>query len=76
MASDKPKAKWKPSSGKKFSYKESVKEPLPPEILRKLIKDHGDMSSKRFRNDKRAYLGALKYVPHSIYKLLENMPMP
>lgn len=34
------------------------------------------MSSKRFRNDKRAYLGALKYVPHAIYKLLENMPMP
>jgi len=68
--------KWKPSSGKKFAYKESVKEPLPPEVLRKVIKDHGDMSSKRFRNDKRAYLGALKYIPHAIYKVLENMPMP
>jgi len=22
------------------------------------------------------YLGALKYIPHAIYKLLENMPMP
>lgn len=22
------------------------------------------------------YLGALKFVPHAIYKLLENMPMP
>jgi PRO8NT (NUC069), PrP8 N-terminal domain len=22
------------------------------------------------------YLGALKYVPHAVYKLLENMPMP
>ena len=21
-------------------------------------------------------LGALKYIPHAIYKLLENMPMP
>lgn len=26
--------------------------------------------------DKRAYLGALKYLPHAIYKLLENMPQP
>ena len=34
------------------------------------------MSSKRFRQDKRVYLGALKYVPHAIFKLLENMPMP
>lgn len=34
------------------------------------------MSSKRFRQDKRVYLGALKYIPHAIYKLLENMPMP
>lgn len=29
-----------------------------------------------FRHDKRVYLGALKFVPHAIYKLLENMPMP
>lgn len=34
------------------------------------------MSSKKFRHDKRIYLGALKYVPHSVLKLLENMPMP
>jgi pre-mRNA-processing factor 8 len=40
------------------------------------IKDHGDMSSKTFRHDKRVYLGALKYMPHAILKLLENMPMP
>ena len=29
-----------------------------------------------FRHDKRVYLGALKYMPHAILKLLENMPMP
>lgn len=40
------------------------------------MKDHGDMSSKRFRADKRVYLGALKYIPHAIFKLLENMPQP
>ena len=40
------------------------------------MQDHGDMSSKKFRHDKRVYLGALKFVPHAVYKLLENMPMP
>ena len=49
---------------------------MPPQHLRKIIKDHGDMSAKKFRHDKRVYLGALKYVPHAIFKLLENMPMP
>jgi len=48
----------------------------PPEHIRKIIKDHGDMSSRKFRHDKRVYLGALKYVPHAVLKLLENMPMP
>lgn len=49
---------------------------MPPEHLRKIIKDHGDMTAKKFRHDKRIYLGALKYVPHAVLKLLENMPMP
>ena len=49
---------------------------LPPEHLRKIVKDHGDLSSKKFRHDTRVYLGALKYIPHAIIKLLENMPMP
>ena len=52
------------------------KEMMPPEHLRKIIRDHGDLSSKKFRSDKRVYLGALKFVPHAILKLLENMPMP
>ena len=45
-------------------------------VYSKIIKDHGDMSSKKFRHDKRIYLGALKYVPHAVLKLLENMLMP
>lgn len=49
---------------------------MPPEHIRKIVKDHGDMSSRKFRYDKRAYLGGLKYVPHAVLKLLENMPMP
>jgi hypothetical protein len=37
------------STRRKFGYSEQQKESLPPEVLRKIIKDHGDMSSKRFR---------------------------
>jgi len=59
-----------------FGYTSSTKEDMPPEHVRKIIKDHGDMSSRKFRHDKRVYLGALKFVPHAVYKLLENMPMP
>ncbi|QLQ77845.1 hypothetical protein HG537_0A00920 [Torulaspora globosa] len=49
---------------------------MPPEHLRKIIDTHSDMASKRFNYDKRAFLGALKYMPHAMLKLLENMPQP
>ena len=49
---------------------------MPPEHLRKIVKDIGDVSQKKFSNDKRSYLGALKFMPHAVLKLLENMPMP
>ena len=49
---------------------------MPPEHLRKVVRDHGDMSARKFSTDKRVYLGALKYIPHAVFKLLENMPMP
>ena len=74
--------KWRQINTKKFAEKrkfgfvEGQKEKLPCEVLRKIVKDHGDMSSKKFRQDKRVYLGALKYIPHAVYKLLENMPFP
>ncbi|KAG0341501.1 Pre-mRNA-processing-splicing factor 8 [Podila humilis] len=61
---------------RKFGFVAHEKADMPPEHIRKIIKDHGDMSNKKFRHDKRIYLGALKYVPHSVLKLLENMPMP
>jgi len=61
---------------RKFGFVDSVNDDVPPDHVRKIIKDHGDMTSKKFRHDKRVYLGALKYVPHAIYKLMENMPMP
>ena len=55
---------------------ESKKEEMPPEHVRKLIKDHGDMTHRKFKADKRVYLGALKYLPHAVLKLLETVPMP
>lgn len=61
---------------KKFGFVDIQKEDMPPEHIRKIIKDHGDMTNRKFRHDKRVYLGALKYVPHAVLKLLENMPMP
>lgn len=64
------------SQKRKFGYVEPQKEQMPPQHLRKIIKDHGDMSNRKFRHDKRVYLGALKYIPHAVLKLLENMPMP
>ena len=61
---------------RKFGFVDAQKEDMPPEHLRKIIRDHGDMSSKKYRHDKRVYLGALKYMPHAVLKLMENMPMP
>lgn len=49
---------------------------MPPEHLRKIIKDHGDLSTKKVAADKRSYLGALKFMPHAVIKLIENMPQP
>lgn len=61
---------------RKFGFVDAQKEEMPPEHIRKIIRDHGDMTSRKYRHDKRVYLGALKYMPHAVLKLLENMPMP
>uniref|UniRef100_A0A915DMQ6 JAB1/MPN/MOV34 metalloenzyme domain-containing protein n=1 Tax=Ditylenchus dipsaci TaxID=166011 RepID=A0A915DMQ6_9BILA len=74
--------KWKQLQSKRFAEKrkygftDAQKEEMPPEHVRKVIRDHGDMTSRKYRHDKRVYLGALKYMPHAIIKLIENMPMP
>ncbi|KAJ5028389.1 NUC071 domain-containing protein [Bipolaris maydis] len=51
---------------RKAGFVETQKADLPPEHLRKVFRDIGD----------RSYLGALKFMPHAVLKLLENMPMP
>ncbi|CAP69195.1 uncharacterized protein PODANS_7_11510 [Podospora anserina S mat+] len=61
---------------RKGGFVETQKADMPPEHLRKIVKDIGDVSQKKYTNDKRSYLGALKFMPHAVLKLLENMPMP
>jgi len=74
--------RWAKLQKKRYSHKRlqtfsaPQKEQMPPDFLRKILQDHGDMSSKRYQTEKRLYLGALKYVPHALYKLLEHIPMP
>ncbi|KAK5162724.1 pre-mRNA-splicing factor 8 [Saxophila tyrrhenica] len=76
------KQKWLRSQRQRFSEKrrggfvETQKADMPPEHLRKIVRDIGDVSQKKFSADKRSYLGALKFMPHAVLKLLENMPMP
>ncbi|KAK3114671.1 pre-mRNA-splicing factor 8, partial [Teratosphaeriaceae sp. CCFEE 6253] len=76
------KQKWLRQQRQRFAEKrrggfvETQKADMPPEHLRKIVKDIGDVSQKKFSSDKRSYLGALKFMPHAVLKLLENMPMP
>ncbi|GEQ71387.1 hypothetical protein JCM33374_g5070 [Metschnikowia sp. JCM 33374] len=67
------------NSGKPAGASQLVRPPkseMPPEHLRKIMLDHADLSSRKVASDKRAHLGSLKYMPHAILKLLENMPQP
>jgi pre-mRNA-processing factor 8 len=76
------KTEWLRSQRNRFGEKrkggfvETQKADMPPEHLRKIVRDIGDVSQKKFSSDKRSYLGALKFMPHAVLKLLENMPMP
>jgi pre-mRNA-processing factor 8 len=45
---------------RKAGFVETQKADLPPEHLRKVFRDIGDVSQKKFTSDKRSYLGALK----------------
>ncbi|VDP44430.1 unnamed protein product [Soboliphyme baturini] len=42
---------------RKFGFADTQKEEMPPEHVRKIIRDHGDMTSRKYRHDKRVYLG-------------------
>lgn len=45
------------SEKRKFGFVDAQKEDMPPEHIRKIMRDHGDMSSRKYRHDKRVYLG-------------------
>lgn len=64
------------SHQRKGGISQPRKAEMPPEHLRKIVFDHGDLSSKKVASDKRSHLGSLKYMPHAILKLFENMPQP
>ena len=79
---EKKQIRWQKINNKKYNKKRTFgfvdpnKTEMPPEHLRKIMRDHGDLSAREVQTDKRVYLGALKYLPNAVYKLLENMPMP
>ena len=58
-----PARKWQQLQSKryaekrKFGFVDAQKEDMPPEHVRKIIRDHGDMTNRKFRHDKRVYLG-------------------
>lgn len=79
------KSKWIQLQKNRYNVKPATKNggaiqpqksEMPPEHLRKIMIDHGDLSSKKVASDKRSHLGSLKYMPHAILKLIENMPQP
>lgn len=70
--------KWMSMQARRFGnrkkgYVDTGKQSLPPEHLRKIIKDHGDMSNRKFRQDKRVHLGALKVLARRISSLVSSL---
>ncbi|RLV89289.1 Pre-mRNA-splicing factor 8 [Spathaspora sp. JA1] len=70
------KSRFKPTTRTSGGIIQPQKPEMPPQHLRKIMLDHGDLTTKRIASDKRSHLGSLKYLPHSLLKLLENMPQP
>ena len=52
--------KWQQKRVKKFKQETKGRLVSMQNSDMPVVKDHGDMSSRKFRNDKRIYLGALK----------------
>jgi pre-mRNA-processing factor 8 len=55
------------SEKRKFGFVDAQKEDMPPEHIRKIIRDHGDMSSRKYRHDKRVYLGYVDSLSDVLY---------
>ncbi|KAH9601384.1 PRO8NT domain [Trypanosoma melophagium] len=75
-------AEWRSLNTRRYGYRAAYHEAVdqeddvPPEYLRKIVKDNGDLAGKRFNTERKLCVALLKYIPLALYKLLENMPMP
>ncbi|CAN3368761.1 pre-mRNA-splicing factor 8 [Diutina catenulata] len=58
----------------KFTRVLAKKPVMPPQHLRKIIQANAEL--RHVTGDNRVHVGALKYLPHALLKLLENMPQP
>ncbi|EPY18766.1 hypothetical protein STCU_09785 [Strigomonas culicis] len=73
---------WRRANTAKLGYRAAYraatekKDYVPPEFLRKIVKDNGDLNGKRLKSERKLCVGMLQYMPLALYKLLEAMPMP
>lgn len=72
---------WRRENSVEFAFRGAFhaaaqKDPVPPEYIRKVVKEMGDLSGPRFQSTRKLAVGVLQYIPLALYKLLENMPMP
>lgn len=75
-------ASWRAENSSEFSFRGTFHEAAderdiqPPEFIRKIVKEIGDLSGPRFKSERKLAVGLLQYIPLALYKLLENVPMP
>ncbi|EPY39064.1 pre-mRNA-processing factor 8 [Angomonas deanei] len=74
-------SEWRRENTKAFGFRShkaalEKKDLQPVEFIRKIVKDNGDLSGKRFKTERKLCVSMLQYAPLALYKLLENMPMP
>lgn len=75
-------AQWKKANvaafGVRKEYREATrhKDPVPPEYLRRVLKEQGALKGKKYREERRLLLGGMEYMPLALAKLVETIPMP
>eukprot|EP00759_Apiculatamorpha_spiralis_P013569 PhF_6_TR20377/c0_g1_i2/m.29357/K12856/PRPF8, PRP8; pre-mRNA-processing factor 8 len=63
-------------STKQQRRRQKSKKYLPPDHIRSLLKEQGDLRGTKNKELRNLYVGSMQYMPLAIYKFLENMPMP
>ena len=68
---DQKKSSWLRPQKNRFGEKRKNRfADMPPEHPRKIFRDISDVSQKKFSTDKRAYLGALRFMVSSLAGLV------